>query len=217
MVRQYTSGMRWGGLSKVGKRILLLLIALVLIAMAFFPLNDGHRIIAYEPAAVATLKSGIFVSQVQFQANWTTTSPILDQDGNGIGEYGLLSEISGRRGVGGKGTGEIRFLSGPLAENDVANKYRFAIFLPDGKGGAIPEPAEKGPRKLLGKDAAKEQERHFVAYAWPDEPDISKRMFAITETGQLLCAPWEGKPPEWNAVFGGKGWDSEPVWKPYPK
>jgi hypothetical protein len=167
---------------------------------------------AREAAAAATLKSGIFPAEVQCKED-----VVLDQDGNGIGEYGLLSEITGRRAVNVPGLDKLKKMPGPLAQGEVAYSYRFAAYLPDGKGGAITEPTEEGPRKPLGNDAAKGQEQHFVVYAWPNEPNMCKRMLAITETGQVLFAPWEGQPPEWNAVFGGKGWGSELAWKPFLK
>lgn len=158
-------------------------------------------------AAAATLKAGVFPAQVQFQGgSW------IDQDGDGTGEYGLLSELSGRRPTG----TACRLLQGPLGSGDLAHHYRYAIWLPDGAGGALGEPEGMAARPALAA-AAPAQARHFRAYAWPDGTGSNKRMFCIDETGVLRAADWKGAPPGWDAVTGGKGWGAAPVWPQFAR
>lgn len=189
-----------------------LAIAIIGLVALTLPSHRHDHVPAYEAAAAATLKSGIFPAEVQFQA-----MPLLDQDRNGVGEYGLLSELSGRRGVGRLAPAEVRLLTGPLARGDAANRYRFALYLPDGTGGALAEPAGPGPRSMPDKAALAQQERHFIAYAWPADAASGRYMFAITESGVVRSVPRQDQPPAWNAVLGGKGWDAEPVWPPFTR
>ncbi len=184
------------------------LIGVVIAAVVLTIPSHSHDIRqAHEAAAAATLKSGIFAAEVQFQAE-----AMLDQDGNGTGEYALLSELGGLRAVGRCAPGQLRFLPGPLAAGAVAVHYRYAVFLPDGAGGALSEPAGSGPRPAAGAAAAAQQERQFVAYGWPDDAEAGRYAFAIMEDGVVRKLPWTGQPPAWNALFGGKGWGATPVW-----
>lgn len=189
-----------------------LAIAVIGIGVIALPSHRHDHVPANEAAAAATLKSGIFPAEIQFQA-----MPLLDQDQDGVGEYGLLSELSGRRGVGRLAPGEVRLLAGPLAMGDSANRYRFALYLPDGNGGALAEPAGPGPRSMPGTAALAQQERHFIAYAWPVDAASGRYMFAITESGVVRYARRQEQPPAWNAAMGGAGWDADPVWPPFAK
>lgn len=189
-----------------------LAIAIIGLVALALPSHRHDHVPANEAAAAATLKSGIFPAEIQFQA-----TPFLDQDQNGVGEYGLLSELSGRRGVGRLAPGEVRLLAGPLAMGDAAGRFRFALYLPDGSGGALAEPASSGPRSMPSKAALAQQERHFIAYAWPADAASGRYMFAITESGVVRYAPRQDQPPSWNAAMGGKGWDADPVWTPFAR
>jgi len=176
------------------------------------PSHSHDHSAALAASAAATLKSGIFPAQVQFQS-----MPVLDQDGNGTGEYGLLSELSGRRAVGRCAPGELSYLSGPLSRGDLSNGYRFALYLPNGAGGALGEPAGEGPRRAVAKEAISLQERHFVAYAWPEQTDGGRHMYAISEDGRIRYAPWMGVPPAWDALWAGRGWGAAAVWPVFAK
>lgn len=187
-----------------------LVLATVLALALFMPelVFDCHgRPLAEQSAAAACLKSGIFPAQVQFQAG-----VYIDQDGDRVGEYGFLSELAGRRAS----RAAVRFVQGPLTTGDVASGYRYAIWLPDGAGGALGEPATAGPRPVLAT-AATAQARRFRAYAWPVGADPSNRMFCIDESGVLRAADWQGAPPGWDAVTGGKGWDAAPAWPQFAR
>lgn len=189
-----------------------LAIAIIGIVALALPSHGHDHVPANEAAAAATLKSGIFPAEIQFQA-----TPLLDQDQNGVGEYALLSELSGRRDVGRLAPGEVRLLTGPLAVGDAAGRYRFALYLPDGAGGALTEPAGPVPRSMPSKASVAQQERHFIAYAWPVEAAFGRYMFAITESGVVRYAQRQEQPPAWNAAMGDRGWDADPVWPPFAK
>lgn len=162
-----------------------------------------------EPLAAATLRVGIAAGQQQFKAGG-----YLDQDGDGAGEYGFLGELGGLRPTPTAKAGLLQLVDPQLAAGGPENGYRFAVFLPDGAGGALAEPAGIQQR-ALNAGAAKAQAKRYVAYAWPDEAGPGKRMLAITEAGQVFAAPFDGTPPAWNALFGGGTWEAAPTWKPW--
>lgn len=210
-------GIQWGmagadGMHMVGRGDELTTVAVpAIIAAIAIPNLLESRITANEAAAAATIKSGIFPAEVQFQGGG-----YCDQDGDNVGEYGLLSELSGRRPVGQLAAGNLKLLQGPLATGDVANGYRYALYLPDGKGGAIGEPPQAGARQSIVdgvevKDA-NAQEQHWVVYAWPADADSGRRMFAMHEDGQLRSKEWDGNEPVWNDLFGAGGWEAAPTW-----
>jgi hypothetical protein len=59
-----------------------------------------------------------------------------------------------------------------------------------------------------------DQERSWVAYAWPAQGETGT-MLAITPAGTLYAAPWQGEEPAWNALFGEAGWSGVPTWELY--
>ena len=143
-----------------------------------------------ESAAATTLMSGIFPAQIQFQAGCYQ-----DADGDTIGEYGTLGQLSGREvPSGGK---KLQLVTGALAKGDIAQGYRFQVFLPE---------------------SADAQEKHFVVYAWPLSSGQG-RPLALLENGIVYASPTavEANGPAWNAVFDGKEWGSAPAWPVYIK
>jgi hypothetical protein len=182
-------------------------------AAAILPDVLESRSAANEAAAIVTLKTGIFAAEVQFQGGGYQ-----DQDADGVGEYGLLSELSGRRATDKLQAGKVHLLSGALNRGDTSHGYRFAVYLPDGRGGAIGEPdgAEPRPSIVDGADVldADAQERAFVVYAWPDASGDGQRVFAMDQSGQIRERPWDGQTPRWNSLFGDGTWTDEPAWPP---
>ena len=170
--------------------------------------DGGGAGAANEAAAVDTLKTAIFTGETQFQAK-----AYLDQDGNGVGEYGLLSELGGKRPV-------TKAIGDPLVNAEVAaghfHGYDFAVFVPDAKGGALSEPDGDGARPVVAANAPA-QEKHFVAYAWPEDDKAGKHMYAITEAGEVRQALYFSSPPAWGDLFDGNGWDSQAQWEPAGK
>jgi hypothetical protein len=170
------------------------------------PSAHKSRAQAGEAAAVATLKSGILPAEVQFQAGG-----YMDQDGNGIGEYGLLTELGGVRPV--TGAPALNLVNEEVAKGE-ANGYHFVVYLPDAAGAALAEPEDQSAARPADAKAATAQERHWVAYAWPED-ETGKRMFAMTEDGVVRVAPYLGDAPGWADVFGGDGWEAKPTWEAY--
>jgi len=167
-------------------------------------LTDGD-VTANEAMAATILKSEIFPAQVQFQGGCYQ-----DADGDNQGEFGLLSELGGRRATK-IPAGQLHLLSGPIAEQAMTESYQFTCWLPDGVGGAIGELAgtDARPAVVAASDA---QESRFVAYAWPRSLDDGGKVFALDQSGQVRVVPWDGLVPHWNALYGGGGWEDQPVW-----
>lgn len=187
---------------------------LAIIAAIAIPNLLESRVTANEAAAGATLKSGIFPAQVQFQSGGYQ-----DQDGDNVGEYGTLGELSGRLKAGQAEAGMLKLLAGPLTQGDLAAGYHYRMYLPDGKGGAISSddavrPAIAPAAALTA--AANAQERHFACYAWPESLKTGRTMYVLTQDGQLRSLPWDGKMPAWNAALG-MGWEAEATWPVYQR
>ncbi len=186
---------------------------LPIVAAIAIPNLLESRVNANESAAVATLKSGIFPAEIQFQAGG-----YVDADGDSRGEYGFLDELTGLRATsanGGHGEGSLQLLTKTLDHGGPQSGYHYAIFLPDGQGGALAEPAGSAKRPVVAAAIA-DQEKYFIAYAWPEDADKGRRMFAITQNGTVLSAPFDGTAPAWNAALeDGTTWAEQKFqWKP---
>jgi RNA polymerase sigma-70 factor (ECF subfamily) len=154
---------------------------------------DIQAIAANEAGARASLKSGILPAAVQFQAGG-----YLDRDRDGIGEYGFLNELSGKNAL----TSQLNNFSliGKELGSGIVNSYQFAIFLPDGKGGAQSEPGNFSERRGDAPEAVQEQEHNWLAIAWPIDHTKGGNCYAMTQDGSLLEQPYDGKKPDWNDV-----------------
>ncbi|MBA3685549.1 MAG: hypothetical protein H0W72_09970 [Planctomycetes bacterium] len=159
-------------------------------------------------ATAAILKSGVLPAMVQFQAGGYT-----DQDGNGLGEYGLFPQMSGAHPVGGI---TLNLLAPAFAVAEpVIDGYRFRAYLPAGPDSALTSAAD-GDRPLLAAGPGVSlQEQCWIVYAWPDESEGD--IFVINQTGNVFVRPWDGTAPEWHALYGKKDWAAAaaPGWKPY--
>ncbi len=165
---------------------------------------DVPRPAAPKRGPAQILRSVVFPAEVQFQAGG-----YIDQDGDGIGEYGLLSELSGRRPVN-PSNPAIALLDGALAKGAVVDGYAYAVYLPT----ANDRVADDGKKEVRAAVAANAdaQEGAFVAYAWPVRAKTGS-MYALTVDGAVYENDFAGQAPVWNAVFGGKGWQDAPTWK----
>jgi hypothetical protein len=139
------------------------------------------RIGVNEESAIGSLKS-IATGQEQFRSQ-----NCVDQDSNGVGEYGLLGELSGLkeyRGYGGN-CKDSPFIPSILGKTDDKGRvkksgYYFILYLfGDGKiiSDASPDVVKK----------ASMQEEEYVVYAFPAEPGQSGiRVFALNSMGQIF-------------------------------
>jgi len=90
---------------------LMIVIAIIaIIAAIAIPNLLESRVTANEAAASASLKSGIFPAQVQFQGGTN-----LDRDQDGVGEYGTLRMLSGLSYTTNKDVGSLRLLTGAFS------------------------------------------------------------------------------------------------------
>jgi type II secretory pathway pseudopilin PulG len=190
--------------------------AIAIIAAIAIPNLLESRVTANEAAAATTLKASVFPAQVQFQGGGYR-----DLDKDNVGEYGFFHELSGGPVAGRTDDSNLRLMTGEPWKSalPVVNGYHFAIFLPDGNGGALAFDDEL-PEKVT--EVANASERAFVAYAWPVSASTGRRVFAITQVGVVYATTTrglKGEEPAWNSLFGGddKGWPDAPVWQPYKR
>ncbi|MBN8524993.1 MAG: prepilin-type N-terminal cleavage/methylation domain-containing protein [Planctomycetes bacterium] len=92
---------------------LMIVIAIIaIIAAIAIPNLLESRVTANESASSASLKSGIFAGQVQFQGGG-----YLDRDQDNVGEYGTIKMLAGINATNKVTVGNLRLLTGPLANS----------------------------------------------------------------------------------------------------
>lgn len=146
-----------------------------------------------ESSAIGTLRT-LATAQEQFRQQ-----VLVDQDGDGKGEYGWLGELSGfdptrgRAGTPGEPCRASPFISAVLGAKDTEgrsqkNGYYFQMFLPTAAGRAVSEPAQ-----VRGGGTAKDadhQEVRWACYAWPVERGVSgSRAFFANNAGEVYSTP----------------------------
>jgi hypothetical protein len=163
-------------------------------------------------SAAATLKSGVFPAEIQFQAG-----NYHDRDKDGIGDFGFFGEMAGGPIPGRTDQLTVSLLPAPYnAVSPVFNGYQFSLYIPDGKGGAM-SAADDHP--IVDAQNNERPESDFVAYSWPVKAIKGAHLLAITSKGMVYAIPFKaGDPvPAWNAIFGGKGWHDPIVWEVYKR
>lgn len=161
---------------------LMIVVAIIaIIASIAIPNLLSARLNANESAAIATLKN-IASSQAQCQASGT-----IDGNGNGAGEFGFFSELSGAAVVRGSTTERISPPVLSAAFGNVANDlvlrsgYYFRMHLPDNAAGWETEST------VANVDAAM-SEVMWACYAWPASYGNSgKRTFFVNQSGDVLA------------------------------
>lgn len=163
---------------------------------------------------VGTLKS-LSTSQAQFQQE-----ALVDQDGDGAGEYGLFQELCGTVPCRQSGiVADPTFMSASFGTTaagagGVASKsgYAFLIYLPDAAGAPHPE------KNVLARGAvaadADAQERIWVAYAWPAHPDAGTYAYVVNQEGRIFRSedPWPStRGPSGDAAFAPPGRIAGPI------
>ncbi len=185
---------------------LMIVIAIIaIIAAIAIPNLLESRVTANESAASASMKSGIFPAQVQFQGGG-----YLDIDGDGVGEFGTLRMMGGLEPTNRFPTGQIKTLTGPLAAanqysgagatNDPATgqlaNYRMAIFAcadtDSTENTAVMRVENTGtatPALVAATNTANNGERlWFVAAAPSDWGSSGRRIFCMAGDGQVRTA-----------------------------
>lgn len=163
-----------------------LMVPFAIIAAIAIPNLLESRVVANENAAAATLKSGIFPGLLTYQSGaWT------DADQDDRGEYSSLAVLA-----------EQELLGQPFAqaERQPINGYHYRLYLLDGDGDAF-DAATAAPQTATAIDLA---EKYFIVYAWPASyGDTGRRVFCLTQDGQVLTAPPGSVdlPPSADAAF----------------
>ena len=143
----------------------------------------GARTAADEAAALVALRA-IATAQTQFQAGVR-----LDQDLDGTGEYGFLTELCGHGALRERAAVSPPVLSAsfqPTAEPGVFTRgaYRFRVWLP----GAADDPVAGAPDVVSGVDPDR-AESCWACLAWPSSSRTGGRAFLINQQGTILATP----------------------------
>jgi len=167
---------------------LMIVVAIIaIIAAIAIPSLISSRVISYETSAIGTLHS-----LVNAQSTFVTRC-IVDQDGDGQGEYGFFRELTGtavprtkasRLDVGDVFSGTF----GSLDANGVVGRtgYCFLLYLPTDAGPAL---TEAGGLPAANPDNANAQETRWACYAWPlMYASTGYRCFVVTHQGEVYQA-----------------------------
>ena len=191
--------MRIRGFTLVELLIIVVLIAAV--AAIAIPSLLAARLSSDESAAIATLKNVVSAEVV------TRSSGVIDQDLDGIGEYGWFAEMGGAVNV----RNDLGPNNGPVLDPNTISQslsavngsgvvrkagYVFRVALPGAGGAPVMENAGGG--SPTGEDADL-CEAAWIVYAWPETfGRTGRRTFVVDDVGDvmqtdnLIGAPYEG-------------------------
>ncbi len=167
---------------------LMIVIAIIaIIALIAIPNLLSSRLVANETSTVGTLRS-LASAEAEFQAR-----QIVDQDADGLGEYGFLQELAGavipRGGVATLDPPSISQALGNVDATGVTTKsgYVLVMFLPGGAGAPIQEPAAgafPGPNPV----DANFQETRWCCYAIPQTVrNTGNRAFVCNQQAEVYA------------------------------
>jgi hypothetical protein len=188
----------------------------LLLALAL-PNFHAARIHNDEAAAVATLREIARAQEIFRRA------ALVDQDGDGHGEFALLGDLAGKSTSRGRSVAidtplpQLSLLLNAEGEADLCG-YRIRLLMAGPKGSGVRENDAGQPGKLDPKLAGD----YWCAYAWPLRRDgfipaaTGRRTFFINQSGEVLAADGdyhglplvEGGPtpdPKPGAAFTGPG------------
>jgi prepilin-type N-terminal cleavage/methylation domain-containing protein len=169
---------------------LMIVVAIIaIIAAIAIPSLISSRIASYETSAQGTLRS-LAAAETTF-----VTRCIVDQDGDGSGEYGFLQELTGYVIPRGRAavlpTGEgISSALGKVDANGISGKsgYCFQVWLPTAGGPAESETGGAVP--ALSTTDANVQETRWACYSWPvDHGSTGYRCFVVNQQAEVYQAP----------------------------
>jgi len=193
---------------------LMIVVAIIaIIAAIAIPSLISSRIASYETSAQGTLRS-LAAAETTF-----VTRCIVDQDGDGSGEYGFLQELTGYAVPRGRvqllpaGEG-ISTALGNVNATGISSKsgYCFQLWLPT-DGGAAETEGPLGTVPALNATDANVQETRWACYSWPvDHGSTGYRCFVVNQQAEVYQARNEdaggaalydgtGAPPAPGAAF----------------
>jgi prepilin-type N-terminal cleavage/methylation domain-containing protein len=163
---------------------LMIVIAIIaIIAAIAIPNLLESRITANESAAAASLKSGIFPAQVQFQAGGYS-----DNDSNGRGEYAI----------------DHKFLAGSTASNPTIGQTKVAVSLLAPTFAVNDETVIGSYKYYLDISTTNQQAESFhVGYTYPSTTSDGRRAFGINAAG-VVYATKQGYTTTgaWATIYG---------------
>jgi len=148
----------------------------------------------------------------------------IDQDQDGIGEYGLLNELTGLTKLRGNHNIQrppITFFSSQLPKFSadgycVLHGYFFRIFLPH-KNQVIVD-SKEALNGSADNDSINAQEKQWIAYAWPISESCGQSCYVINESGELFYSidVYIGKEkiPAYNAAMDKNKYQNSLIWGP---
>jgi len=169
---------------------LMIVVAIIaIIAAIAIPSLISSRIASYETAAQGTLRS-LAAAETTF-----VTRCIVDQDGDGSGEYGFLQELTGYAIPRGRAqllpAGEgISSALGKVDATGISSKsgYCFRLYLPTDAGPAETE-GPLGTVPALSTTDANVQETRWACYSWPvDHGSTGYRCFVVNQQAEVYQA-----------------------------
>jgi len=172
---------------------LMIVIAIIaIIALIAIPNLLSSRLVANETSTIGTLRS-LSSAQAEFQAR-----QIVDQDADGLGEYGFLQELAGsvtpRGAAAPLDPPSISQALGNVDATGVTTKsgYVFVHFLPGGAGAEIQEPALGAFPGPNAADANFEETR-YCTYAIPQTiRNTGNRAFVINQQAEVYATANQG-------------------------
>lgn len=143
---------------------------------------------APERAAARALRSQVFPAEIQVKSGCYQ-----DMNANKIGEYLFIEQLAGRAATNRMAAHNMTMLKGALADNRVADGYRFAVILPGGDQGLI---MEADPLPVLPQSGAADREKFFAAIAWPVAQVPGGHVFLLMPDGAIRYAESDGTAPD---------------------
>jgi len=170
---------------------LMIVVAIIaIIAAIAIPGLLRSRLGTNETSAIGSLKS-LSTSQAQFQSQ-----AVVDQDGDGTGEFGWLGELAGTAqcrvsSIQQNASPFIAAILGVRVAGGMAQKsgYVFRVSLP-GAAAALTETATDSTPEPVDTAAANNQEVRWGCYAWPNTRTQSgNRAFFVNQSGDVYATP----------------------------
>jgi len=165
---------------------MIVVVIIAVIASIALPNLLSSRLLANETAAIATLRS-LIAAQALFHKR-----ALIDDDFDGIGEYGMFAELAGSVPVrGGGGLMRPKVLQATMGSINskgeaVRAGYQFRMWLPGTAGAGIGEKADGGSPAGVVPELA---ETFWCAYAWPSSYEqTGVRTFYVNQNASITFA-----------------------------
>ena len=169
---------------------LMIVVAIIaIIAAIAIPGLLRSRLGTNEASAIGSLRS-LATSQAQFQ-----NQNIVDQDGDGTGEFGFLGELAGncQCRVSSIIQNQSPFIAAILGVRDVSgisqkSGYVFRMYLPGAAAPVLTEGSNSAP-EAVDIPAANNQEVRWACYGWPNTIGQSgNRIFFVNQSTDVYSS-----------------------------